>query len=160
AALEHRPILLGGVFRALGTADQPMATAPAAKRALGELDILRSAARAGMPIVRPDGHPRRPVLALRATLAADLPGPPKATRALFRAYWAHGYDLEQPAVVEHALSEAGLDGRALVERAADEAVKLALREATSAAVAAGVFGVPSFRVENARGTQLFWGQDR
>ena len=41
-------------------------------------------------------------------------------------------------------------------RASAPAVKAALQERTTAAIAAGVFGVPTFELEG----ELFWGHDR
>lgn len=160
ATLVHRPILLGGVFRAIGAADQPTAADPPAKKAHGARDLERWSARHAMPLRMPTKHPRRTVLALRAALSAEAADLPRASAALFRAYWADGSDLEDESVVRAALDGAGLDGAALVEAASSDDAKAALRATTDAAVAAGVFGVPSFLVENDRGVQLFWGQDR
>src|SRR5690606_6075448 len=86
--------------------------------------------------------------------AAGESGLARATHALFDAYWAQGKDLEDPAVVERALSDAGLDGARAVAEAASQ--KQALIERTAEATSAGVFGVPTFRIDN----QLYWGQDR
>ena len=37
--LVHRPVLLGGIFRAIGTPDVPMTTMPEAKRRLIAVDL-------------------------------------------------------------------------------------------------------------------------
>jgi 2-hydroxychromene-2-carboxylate isomerase len=160
AQLIHRPVLLGGIFRAIGTADVPMTAMPEAKRRLVALDLERWSRKHGMPLRFPAGHPRRTVLAMRATLAAGEDDIPAAARALYAAYWREGLDLEDPVVVRRALDQADLDGGALVKAASADAMKEALRAATDEAVAAGVFGVPSFLVHGPSGAQLFWGQDR
>lgn len=160
AQLVHRPVLLGGIFRAIGTPDAPMTAMPEAKRRLVAIDLQRWSRKHGMPLRFPTGHPRRTVLALRATLAGGPEAIPAATRALYAAYWRDGLDLEDPVVVRRALDQAGLDGGALVAAAGTPPAKDALRAATEAAVAAGVFGVPGFLVHGPRGAQLFWGQDR
>ena len=113
----------------------------------------------GVPFVMPPTHPNRTVLALRATLAAD-PQIPRASHALFHAYWGLGRDLSRPEVVREALDGAGLDGAALVQRAEDAAVKDALRARTDEAVARGVFGAPTMFVTVDGKTESFWGQDR
>ena len=51
----------------------------------------------------------------------------------------------------------GDDGAAVLEKTSDPAVKDALVKATEAAVAAGVFGAPTWVVD---GKELYWGQDR
>ncbi len=160
------PILLGGVFRAIGAVDDPNANKPPAKRAYGGRDLSRAAAAAGVELQPPTGHPRRTVTALRAAIASDDLA--RATEALFAAYWLGGRDLADDAVLAEVLSSAGFDGLELVERAKSEGLKEELRRRTDEAVAHGVFGVPTFRVvpsgqapshEEARGDLVF-GVDR
>jgi 2-hydroxychromene-2-carboxylate isomerase len=158
AALELKPILLGGVFRAIGGVDRPAEAMPAAKLRYAERDLLRFAERAGVSLKRPADHPRRTVLALRAALASgDVR---TASHALFTAYWKDGLDLASPEVVARALDEVGLDGAAAVREAESETIKRELRERTERAVAEGVFGVPTAIVEGPRGRSLHWGVDR
>ncbi|HJL00339.1 MAG TPA: 2-hydroxychromene-2-carboxylate isomerase [Polyangiaceae bacterium LLY-WYZ-15_(1-7)] len=159
AELRYRPFLLGGVFRALRTADDPNRTMAPAKMRHNLLDMRRWAAWFGVPLEMPPGHPQRTVLALRALLAAGEAARPAATHALFRAYWAEGRDLTRPDEVAAALDAAGCDGSACV--AAAPAQKAALFEATDAALAKGVFGAPAFVVPDGEGGEaLYWGQDR
>jgi 2-hydroxychromene-2-carboxylate isomerase len=158
AELVWKPFLLGGVFRAIGTPDVPAAAMSPAKARLNALDMVRWADHFGVPLVMPETHPNRTVLALRAALAA--PDLPRASKALFEAYWVLGRDLSDPDVVKAALDGAGLDGAALVERAGSDAIKEELRERTAEAVAQGVFGAPTFVITTDHGRQLFWGQDR
>lgn len=155
AELIYRPVLLGGIFNHL-RGDSQQEYAPnqmsEAKARINARDLERYASSFGAPLNRPPQHPRRTVLALRAALAStDLA---KASHALFEAYWARGEDLEDPAVVEATLSGVGLDGAGALAGAA--AQKQRLIDSTREAFEAGVFGVPSFRVD----TELFWGQDR
>jgi 2-hydroxychromene-2-carboxylate isomerase len=155
ARLVWRPFLLGGVFRALGTADDPNEGMSPAKARNNLRDMERWAEHRGVPLRRPRGHPRRTVLALRALLAAgEGAARAAATHALYRAYWVEGRDVEDPAVVAGALDAVGLHGSDLVARAGEQ--REALFRVTAEAAAAGVFGAPAFLV----GDQLFWGQDR
>jgi 2-hydroxychromene-2-carboxylate isomerase len=160
AALSWRPMLLGGVFQALGSPQIPASTMSVNKARLNDLDMRRWADHFGVPLVMPPTHPNRTVLALRAALAAEEELP-RASRALFRAYWAFGKNLAEPTIVREALDDAGLDGAALVRRADDPILKHALRARTDEAIALDIFGAPSFMV-TAPGIpkQLFWGQDR
>jgi 2-hydroxychromene-2-carboxylate isomerase len=160
AELVWRPMLLGGVFQAVGTVQVPFAVMSTAKARHNAFDMMRWADHFNVPLTMPPMHPNRTVLALRATLAAEE-AIPRASKALFAAYWVLGRDLSQPAVVREALDRAGLDGAALVARAEDPQIKAALRARTDEAVARGVFGAPAF-VVTAPGVSgdLFWGQDR
>lgn len=161
AELGWRPMLLGGVFQALGVPQVPTEAMAPAKARLNDLDMRRWAAHFGVPLVMPPSHPNRTVLALRATIAAGEAEIPRASKALFRAYWAEGRDISKPEVVREALDQAGLDGASLVAQAEEPSVKEALRARTDEAIAHGVFGAPSF-VVTAPGVagDLFWGQDR
>ncbi len=72
------------------------------------------------------------------------------------AVWAEERDLADPSTLLAIAAAQDLDGEALLAAATGAAV-LAEHEAnTEAALAAGVFGVPTFVV----GEELFWGQDR
>lgn len=159
AELTWRPFLLGGVFRAIGTPMIPADAMPAARSRLNDLDMARWADHFGVPLLRPASHPNRTVLALRAAIASrDIP---RASKALFRAYWAHGLDISRPEVIRAALDEAGFDGAALLRDAEDSAIKDDLKTRTDDAITAGVFGAPTFIVTAPKvAGELFWGQDR
>jgi predicted DsbA family dithiol-disulfide isomerase len=67
-----------------------------------------------------------------------------------------GKDVSSLPILIDLAARCGLDGDMLADLAAQPAVKQGLLLATEAAIAAGVFGVPTFRVDDA----LFWGSDR
>lgn len=152
ATLRWRPMLLGGVFRALGAPQVPAETWNPQKRALGELDQEREAARLGVRLRRPEAHPRRTVDAMRLAAVAPEALRPALSKALFHAYWGEGRDVSDPAVVASVARAHGLPDDA----ARSDAAREALFAATDAAVARGVFGAPSFGV----GDRIWWGQDR
>jgi 2-hydroxychromene-2-carboxylate isomerase len=64
--------------------------------------------------------------------------------------------MNDPATVAAVLQQAGFDAEALLALASDPAVKDKLKQQTQDAVSRGVFGAPTFFVNN----QMFWGQDR
>jgi 2-hydroxychromene-2-carboxylate isomerase len=153
ATVAWRPVLLGGVFASNGVPSDPNATMPAAKRRLVHLDMQRQASLLGVPLRIPEAHPRRTVDAMRLLLAVDPARVPELAGVLFRAYWAEGRDVADRAVLQELAGPFGLD----VERVVgDPAIKDALRSASDAAAAEGVFGVPTFKV----GDRLIWGVDR
>ena len=84
ATLTMRPILLGGLFREIGQADDPNRAMPPAKVAHMRRDLARWAQRFGVPLRMPAAHPRRTVLAMRAITSFAIPGVACAspTRAL------------------------------------------------------------------------------
>lgn len=144
------PILLGALFRELGTPDVPLATYSPARRAWTERDLRDHAELRGAPFRFASTFPLRTVLPLRVVILE-----PRARGPLFHAAWAEDRDVGRPEVVAQVLREHGLD-EGLVSRADDPEPKRILRENTARALALGVPGVPTFRV----GDALYWGQDR
>jgi 2-hydroxychromene-2-carboxylate isomerase len=119
---------------------------------------MREAARRGLPFAGPPGHPFNPLTALRmcTALADDAQRRRLALAALTAACWERGADISDAAVLARLADAAGFDGNGLLERAATPDVKQALLAATDEAIAEGVFGVPTYRVDG----ELFWGGDR
>ena len=148
--VDWKPILLGALFRSIGTPNVPMLTMSPAKQDYVQRDLSEWAAWWGVPFRFPRTFPVRTVLPLRVSILE-----PKATAPLYRALWADDRDIGQPAVVQAVLDEAGLDP-ALVAATQQPAVKARLRANTEEAEAAGVCGVPTVAV----GGELVWGQDR
>jgi 2-hydroxychromene-2-carboxylate isomerase len=143
-----RPMLLGAVFKAVGTPDVPLFAMTEARRAYTRIELERWAAWWGVPFRMATHFPMRSVLALRTFLAH--PDPVPFAHAVYRAAWVDDRDIADPAV----LAECGASPDVL---AGADGQRDALFRATDAALAAGVFGAPTFRVD---GRWTFWGQDR
>jgi 2-hydroxychromene-2-carboxylate isomerase len=157
AELAWRPILLGGVYRAIGQADRPSEAMVPAKLRMSALDLERWAHVWGVAPPRyPAGHPRRTVRAMRLAACALDEGAAEVAHALYRAYWVEARDLEEPDAVDAIARAAGIDPARLDEPRTKER----LRALTDEAVAEGAFGVPSFLVVDGARRTLFWGQDR
>lgn len=153
ATVVPEPVLLAALLQhggQLGPAEIP------AKRTWVFEETSRRAALAGLPFGPPTAHPFRPLLPLRAVLAA----PPEAREALITRFFAEAWGgeasggLDDPATVARRASEAGLDGPALVDAAGRPEVKAALVAQGERALALGVFGVPTVTAPD--GTR-FWG---
>ncbi len=151
---EWRPVFAGGVFKAAGRTSWGLTDARAATLADCE---ARARAHGLGPIRWPDPWPTLDALAGRAMLLARDEGKlqPYAL-ALMRLAFKEGGDLAEIAAVQEAGDRAGLDVAQIAQAVQDPAYKAALRAATDAAVALGVFGVPTVVV----GDELFWGDDR
>lgn len=152
ARLVWRPVLLGGLFRHAGQTQNPGAAMSSAKARLNLADMHRFAARLGVPLHMPAGHPRRSVEAMRLVTSAPEVVRPALSHALYRAYWVEGRDVADREVLGAIASEHGLD----LARIDAPEVKDALHAATAAAAERGIFGVPAMGV----GDRFFWGQDR
>jgi 2-hydroxychromene-2-carboxylate isomerase len=140
AELRYRPMLLGGVFRAIGAGDGPMATLSPARREHLRLDLVRWADLIGVPLVTPAAHPMRTVRALRTLLGVPEASWPAAVHELFLAYWQRGEDVTRDEVLAQALARAGLDDATIsgaLATAESTERKDELRARTDQAVALG-----------------------
>lgn len=152
-AIEPVPVLFAGLLEANGQLG-PAEIRPKAKWMAR--NTLRKAAILGVRMRPPPSHPFRPLLPLRVS-SLDLAEAEREAliAALFGATWSEQLDVSEPEVVAWVADAVGLDGAALVEQAGAQAIKDRLRGQTDAAIARGVFGVPTFEVEG----ELFWGYD-
>lgn len=159
-----RPMLLGGVFKTLGVPMVPIARCSEPERELLLEDMALEAEAAGLPFRFPTKFPINSVTPLRMTLAAEAHETPEGWRLvdrIFRAYWSEGQDISDPGTLVALAEQVGFDGDGLLERAGTPEVKAQLVRAGEAAVAAGVFGAPTFVVPGPDGaSSLYWGSDR
>lgn len=125
-------------------------------------DFARCAAHEGVPFAPPAAFPFDGLAALRAALVAqsalDAPAFERFHHAIFRAIWAEQRDVRPKEKVAALLAEAlgSVSTDAALAKMEEPAVKDRLREATTAATARGLFGVPTLFV----GDEMFWGHDR
>jgi 2-hydroxychromene-2-carboxylate isomerase len=152
AELVYEPMLLGGVFRNVGTSQRLFAELSPPKAKHNVLDMQRWAELFGVPLTMPSAHPMRTVEALRATLLADID--PRVVDGFYRAYWIEGRAPSEVGTMRDVLAAAGRDATAILRRLDEK--KEDLRARTERAIALGIFGAPAFMV----GEELFWGQDR
>ncbi len=164
ATLRYRPLLLGALFKAIGTPNVPLFAMPAAKQLYNGVELERWASRWKVPFRFTSHFPMNTVKALRLVLGAPEEKRADLVDALFRAAWAEDRNLADDLVLSQILTASGCDVEALLASSVSDAIKDELRRSTSDAQARGVFGVPSFvacgRDQDLEGGALFWGQDR
>ncbi len=155
AEVHWEPFVLGGIFKADDT--RPALTIEK-RRTYMLQDLLNLAEFHGLPYKPRTEFLFNPILSERVTLQANQGRErARAVHSLYRGAFAEDLDLGDPAVVSRLLDEAGFDGAALVEGSQQQSVKDALRENTEEAARLGVFGAPTYFMEDGR---MFWGHDR
>jgi 2-hydroxychromene-2-carboxylate isomerase len=159
ADLIITPCLLGGIFRATGN-KAPMvqyADAPA-KLAYENLEMRRFIDRHGLTKFSLNPHfPVNTLTIMRGAIVAEDEGNlDDYIDAVNRAMWEDGLKMDDPDVIVPFLSANGFDGPALLARTQEPEIKAKLAANTEAAVARGVFGIPTFFV----GDAMFFGKDR
>ena len=110
-----------------------------------------TAAQRGLPFRKPPVHPFNPLALSRLTIAlgSDL----GTVKTIAGHVWGEGNAGDTPDSL--AALAAKLDVPDWEARIAEQSVKDTLRANTDAAIARGVYGVPTFDV----GGELFWGDD-
>jgi 2-hydroxychromene-2-carboxylate isomerase len=159
AKLSVVPCLLGGIFKATGN-KPPMVAFGEVKGKLDydRLEMMRFIKK--HQLTRFKFNPNFPVNTLtlmRGAVAADMSGQlTRYVEAGLKAMWEDGLKMDDPDIFVKAMTEADLDGAALLARTQDAGVKAKLAANTDAAVGRGAFGIPTFYV----GDEMFFGKER
>ena len=159
ATVNLIPCLLGGIFKATGNRSPVEAFAGIpSKLAYEGLETRRFVAKHGLSAYRQNPHfPVNTLLIMRGLIAARRLGVgDRYLETVLKAMWEDGQKMDDPDVVAGVLSAAGLDAQAILSATQDPEVKGELIANTEAAVARGVFGIPTFFV----GDEMFFGKDR
>ncbi|WOI53144.1 DsbA family protein [Parvularcula sp. LCG005] len=150
------PTRLHILTKAAGTDDPINPGSTPARRAYLMQDVPRATMEAGLPISFPRPFDMDYMPAYSAFYAAREAGAGLAfATALSNSRWSDGSDVSDQAVIDEALSQAGLQpGLSVDDAGAQLAADTAMLEKD------GAFGVP-FAVLDADGRlEKFWGQDR
>jgi 2-hydroxychromene-2-carboxylate isomerase len=156
-AVRFRPFLLGPIFKAQGWDTSPFNLYPAKGSHMWR-DLERLCADLALPFRRPEPFPQNSLLAARVALVGlDHTWGEDFCRAAYRAQFADGRRIDDPATIADVLTGLGVEPRLALETALSDGNKLRLRQQTEEAQRLGLFGAPSFVTS---GGELFWGNDR
>jgi 2-hydroxychromene-2-carboxylate isomerase len=147
-SVEFVPALLAGLLNHYGQIGNAEIES---KRRFSYRFALWRALKMGIPMRMPPAHPFNPVAALRLIIAAGSSR--AAVERVFDAVFLEGRDVADRGVIAELAAELGVDQPEVAVEA--PAVKARLRDNTNWAIQRGVFGVPTFIVDN----EIFWGHD-
>jgi len=159
ATVRVLPVDLGGkVFPVSG--GLPVAKRAPQRQAYRLLELKRFGEFLNQPInVQPKYFPVNADDAAQLIIAVDMHEGTDAamalTGAILRAVWVEDRNIADPNELAALLAAQGLPARRL-EDAHSQAVHERYEADSEQAIAAGVFGAPSFVIDG----ELFWGQDR
>ena len=157
ARVNTRPIDLLSIFPETG--GLPLPKRAPARQAYRLVELARWSAHRDLPLIpHPKFFPADPTLASRMVIAADAAGADgyRLAHVFFALTWADDEDIADPATLTRSADILGMDGAAIRQAAEADAAKEAYDAYTSEALARGVFGAPTFIVDD----EMFWGQDR
>ncbi len=155
AEISYRPMLLGGVFKATGN-HSPAVETVESKRRYNAIDMRRWVEHYGAAFQPNPFFPINTLQLMRTCVAAQHEGVFEPFHgAIYPAFWAEARNMGDPEEVALVLEQAGVEAKPLFERAATPEVKQELRATTDEAVERGVFGAPTFFVDD----EMFFGAD-
>ncbi|OTG80180.1 disulfide bond formation protein DsbA [Acinetobacter sp. ANC 5054] len=155
AEIIWKPMLLGGVFKATGNSS-PMAVPAKARYSM--TDLKRWSKLWNIPVQMNPHFPINTLHLMRLLTAVQLFQPEDFLQVLngvFDAMFATPLNLNDPHVFMQLMQNLDLDTAQVKAWLEDEKVKAELKVLTEEAIERGVFGAPSWFVND----ELFWGVD-
>jgi 2-hydroxychromene-2-carboxylate isomerase len=155
--VRFRPFLLGPIFKAQGWDTSPFNLYSAKGRNMWR-DLERLAEDLSLPFRQPEPFPQNGLLPARVALIGFTQGwGERFCVEVFRAQFAEGRRIDEPATLSDILSRLGTDATAALAAAQTDDNKARLRAQTEEAQRLGLYGAPSFVTASG---ELFWGNDR
>ncbi|NQW10665.1 MAG: 2-hydroxychromene-2-carboxylate isomerase [Alphaproteobacteria bacterium] len=156
ATVNVYPVAFGEIFQVSG--GLPLPKRAPQRQAYRMMELKRWRDYLGIPLIlEPKNFPSTAPISNQMIIAARKQGQDALalSHAILSALWAEDRNIDDPTELAAIGNATGLDGSALVEAAAVEAETYAAD--TKKAIAAGVFGAPSWVLPDG---EIFWGQDR
>ena len=152
--VEYMPILLGGLLKLADI--KPNVDIPVKGKYMIK-DCKLWAEKYNITFKFNNYFPINTLDLMRCTLVADKKGFLQIfVNKVFDSIWKDGLNLNDKAIVEKLLKNLDINPKVFLMEALDNKIKNELKERTDTAFQKGIFGAPSFVVNN----KIFWGQDR
>ncbi len=152
--VKYKPVLLGGLLKLAGikaNADIPI------KARYMIRDCKTSAEKNNIVFKFNNYFPILTLNLMRCVIVAERKGFERNfINKVFEAIWIDGLNLNDSSILEKLLKNLEINPKVFLTDASDQKIKDDLKKRTEEAFSKGVFGTPSFVVNN----KLFWGQDR
>ncbi|MGZ3787143.1 MAG: DsbA family protein [Bacteriovorax sp.] len=119
-------------------------------------DLLRYTKLFNVPFTTPAKLPFNSLYALRLALkSVSQSSQAEVIDAIFRAGWEKGLDIGSDDLLKEVLSSANLPTADLFLKMEEKSARVELKNNIESGIAKGVFGVPTFFVDE----EMFWGND-
>ena len=152
--INYNPVLLGGIFAATNN------RSPVHVESKGKWmweDLKRYANKYDVEFNKNNFFPVNTLYLMRGALLAKKKGIiVEYNKAMFTAMWVNNINLNEPKNIMDVLNKNNFESNEFLKAAENNEIKEELKKVTSEAVDKGLFGVPSFILNNT----LYFGQDR
>ena len=152
--IKYMPILLGGLLKSVGV--KPNADIPIKAKYMIK-DCKLWADKKNIVFKFNNYFPIVTLNLMRCVLVAEKKGfAQNFINKVFDAIWEDGLNLNDNIIVEKLLKNIDINPKTFLMESVDNKIKDELKKRTDEAYKKGIFGSPSFVVNN----KIFWGQDR
>ena len=151
--INYKPILLGGLHNLEGIT-APAFIRPKLKHMIN--DCLLIAKKNNFYFKWNSKFPINSLNIMRGYFVINLKNKDKYIETMFNAYWKDNLDISKEEILKPLLDQCKIDKNIFFKTIKDLVIKENLKEATKNAHEKGIFGAPTFIVNN----KIFWGQDR
>ena len=159
APINYLPVLLGGIFKTTGNQAPMIAFANVkGKIAYEMLEVQRFLKKHELTQFKMNSaFPVISLMLMRGAIHAQNTGQLEPyIEAGMKAMWEMDRKMDDPEIFVSTLNELGFDGPAFLDATQDAAIKSTLAINTKKAVDRGLFGIPSFFVDD----EMFFGKER
>ena len=152
--IRYKPILVGGLHNLHGI--KPPAFIPAkAKHMIKDCKLI--AARNNIRFKFNSYFPIRSLNLMRGVLVAEEDNIKNYyIDSIFNTIWQDGLNMNDDIIIQKVLKNLNVNPKTFALRVTSSLIKDTLRKKTSNAYEKGIFGAPTYVVNN----KIFWGQDR
>ena len=152
--IRYKPILVGGLHNLHGI-KAPAFIPAKAKHMIKDCKLL--AAKNGVKFKFNSYFPIRSLNLMRGVFVAEEDNIKSYyIDNIFNSIWQDGLNMNDPVIIEKVLKNLSVNPKTFILRSTSSQIKDSLRKKTNDAYDKGIFGAPTFVVNN----KIFWGQDR
>ena len=152
--IRYKPILVGGLHNLHGI-KAPAFIPAKAKHMIRDCKLI--AAKNGVKFKFNSYFPIRSLNLMRGVFVAEEDNIKSYyIDSIFNTIWQDGLNMNDQLIVEKVLKNLNVNPKTFILRSASSLIKDSLRKKTNDAFEKGIFGAPTFVVNN----KIFWGQDR
>jgi len=152
--IRYKPILVGGLHNLHGI-KAPAFIPAKAKHMIRDCKLI--AAKNGVKFKFNSYFPIRSLNLMRGVFVAEEDNIKSFfIDSIFNTIWQDGLNMNDQVIIEKVLKNLNVNPKTFILRSTSSQIKDSLRKKTNDAYEKGIFGAPTFMVNN----KIFWGQDR
>ena len=151
--INYKPILLGGLHNLEGIT-APAFIKPKLKHMISDCDLIANKNKSNF--IWNSKFPINSLSVMRGYLFINAENRELYMNVMFDAYWKDNLDISNEKILKNLIEKCKINSSKFFDGIKDLKIKDELKSITQEAHDKGIFGAPTFVVNN----KIFWGQDR